>query len=94
MKDLVQPSGEDVGARCVHPISEQDIEGLKKFAKDLIRQSWEGYDISGADVQDIALKCGLLWEDEATEADVDRSEYSASDVEVGDMIYRFSTFLV
>ena len=39
-------------------MTEQDIEGLKKFARDMIRQSWEAYDICGADVQDIAHKCG------------------------------------
>lgn len=74
-------------------MTEQDIEGLKKFAREMIRQSWEGYDICGADCQDIALKCGLLCEEIATEDDVDRSEYSASDTEIGDTIYRFSPFL-
>jgi hypothetical protein len=74
-------------------MTEQDIEGLKKFAREMIRQSWEGYDICGSEVQDYACKCGLLVEDVATEADVDRSEYSASDTEVGDMIYRFTDVL-
>jgi hypothetical protein len=75
-------------------MTNEDIKGLKKFARDMISSSWEGYDISGADVQDIALKCGLLYEDTATEADVDRSEYSTSGVEVGDTIYRLSPFML
>ncbi len=74
-------------------MNEQDIEGLKKFAREMIRQSWEGYDISGSEVQEEAVRCGLLYEDVATEADVDRSEYSASDTEVGDTIYRYVEFM-
>jgi len=74
-------------------MNEQEIEGLKKFAREMIRQSWEGYDICGSEVQEEAVRCGLLYEDVATEDDVDRSDFSASDTEVGDTIYRFTEFM-
>ena len=74
-------------------MTEQEIDGLKKFAREMIRQSWEGYDICGSEVQEEAVRCGLLYEDSATEEDVDRSEFSASDTEVGDTIYRFAEFM-
>ena len=74
-------------------MTEQEIEGLKKFAREMIRQSWEGYDICGSEVQEEAVRCGLLCKDVATEADTDRSEYSACDIEAGDTIYRYTEFM-
>ena len=62
---------------------------LKNFARFVIKQECWGYDVDGAEIQELAEKLGLIKEHVATEDDVDEF----TDFEVGDKIYKFADVL-
>ena len=63
----------------------KQIERLKEFARSVIRtECWNQLD--GAEIQDVAERCGLIVPKTATKDDVD----DFTDYEVGDTIYVFS----
>lgn len=77
-------------AELDHPADvAQRFEALKRFARWALRQSFEGADICGGDIQEQALKLGLLFECVAKESEPGL----LGDIEPGDTIYRFSPWL-
>jgi hypothetical protein len=61
---------------------------LREFAREIIKSyCWDHYDVDGGDVQDIAVRLGLLVEGVATEDEAD------ADVAPGDTIFRFAEWL-
>ena len=67
-----------------------EVSRLKEFARYIIQtECWGGGHIDGPDVQELAVKLGLIEPIKATESDVDEE----SDYEVGDTIYKFTEVL-
>ena len=62
---------------------------LKEFAHSVIKQECWGYDVDGAEIQELAEKLGFIKEHIATKEDV--NEFT--DYEVGDKIYKFTDIL-
>jgi hypothetical protein len=64
---------------------------LKEFARHVIRgYCWEFIEPDGCELQDMAVRLGLLKPHIATEEDVD---VEFDDYEVGDKIYKFTSTL-
>ena len=67
-----------------------DKEKLVQFARKVIKIAcWDGVQIDGFDVQDLAEKYGLVEPHIATAEDIDED----SEFEVGDTIYKYSDIL-
>jgi len=65
---------------------------LKEFARKVISwECWEGGDLDGGTVQDLAEKLGLITPCIATTEDVGDPDFAYFDV--GDTIYRFTDIL-
>ena len=62
---------------------------LKDFARFVIKQECWGYDVDGAEIQELAEKLGFIKEHIATEDDVDEF----TDFDPGDKIYKFTDVL-
>ncbi len=66
------------------------LVALKEFARHVIRiECWSLECQDGGDLQDLAEKLGLIKQHTATKADIDEE----SDIEVGDIIYKFADIL-
>lgn len=65
-------------------------EELKEFARIVLQAVWDGGDVCGGEIQGVAERLGLVFEDVATERDV----AAGMDCEVGDGIYRLVPALV
>lgn len=62
---------------------------LKSFAREVIEAMWEG-DIDGSDIQELAVKHGLIFETVATAEDIAiRRDY----VEIGDSWFRYTDWM-
>lgn len=66
-------------------MNEIDNTKLMAFAHEVLSSSFGVCEISTDDIYSIGLRLGLLFEDEATQADVDAWN---GEFEPGDMIYR------
>ena len=62
----------------------KDHDALKAFARDIIQGMWDG-GIAGSDVQELAVKHGLIESCVATEEDA----HNNSDIVKGDFIFRY-----
>lgn len=71
-------------------MTNQDIENMKEFIRDVISEVCWGFNISdGGNIQELAEKYGFIYETKATQDDVSEE----SDFEVGDTIYKFTDLL-
>lgn len=66
-------------------------EKLKKFARKVIKEvCFDGWELDGFDIQDLAHDLGLITERPLTKADIN-GVYA--DLEIGDSIFEFSDIL-
>ena len=62
---------------------------LKAFARLMIEEMFDGHDVEGFDIQDMAERNGLIVPRVATEDDVE----AGIECEVGDTIYQFADWM-
>lgn len=63
---------------------QEKLDALREFARRVFRQSWEGIDVDGGDIQEWGSELGLLKSRPATRDDVENSN---GDFDVGDEIF-------
>ena len=66
-------------------MTDKSCEALKGFARDVIQAMWDDGDVDGCDIQELAVKYGMIEQTVATEADAEVHDH----VTPGDPFFRF-----